>query len=167
MHACTYSSLSMCFKTKCRLLPVTFIHLWLFFHTNWNWHPLCVFLTHAYKAWFLYACVSCVCPASAEDSAVLHPSLCLWFSASDRPVERYTTQMHAINRKNRFKCCQTTSSSPPPLTHSLSLPLHSSHSTVNRPLCALEDLTWVLSVANNLSPSASLWNSAEEKPVSY
>lgn len=29
---------------------------------------------------------------------------------------------------------------------------HSSRGTVNRPLCALEGLTWVLSVANNLSP---------------
>lgn len=48
-------------------------------------------------------------------------------------------------------------------THTLTHTLH----TVNGPLCALEDLTWVLSVANNFSPSASLWNSAAEKPASY
>lgn len=94
---------------------------------------------------------------------------CLMASAVRRRVFQTGLQSITAQQKDahHFKCCHRPLHPPAP-AHTHSFPLSSLFplptSPMNSALCALEDLTRVLTAANNLSP-LSHWSGAAERPA--
>lgn len=130
--------------------PVPFLYLVsatvLLYSHDFHFVKPCHALSHAHTHTHThtYKCVS------STSSRLLSsgPSLCLWLLQTGLQHTPERCMPRTVETVLKPTSLTTISLSLP-----VSLPLHSSHGTVNRPLCALEDLTRVLSVANYLSRS--------------
>ena len=142
---CTHIQCAQAWKQRWRHVSAFSGDLWPLPDSNTHTHTHTH--THEQMQSSITIWVTYMWPLWAEDghqlSSILHS-----VSASDRPVALTRHTPHRCKPSTVKNTLSVVTPAPPHFTcchlspsFRLSFPLHSSRSTVNRPLCALEDLT--------------------------